>query len=38
MDHKDLDVWKSAMLLAEVIYVETACVGCAMLEINPWFN
>ena len=23
MNHKDLDVWKSAMLLAEAIYVET---------------
>ena len=23
MNHKDLDVWKSAMLLAEVIYLET---------------
>jgi len=23
MNHKDLDVWKSAMFLAEVIYVET---------------
>ncbi len=26
MNHKDLDVWKSAMLLAEVIYVETLII------------
>ncbi len=38
MNHKDFDVWKSAMHLAEPIYVETARVGYAMLEMNPWFN